>query len=208
MNEKEGFAAVGLRTHSGWAALVAVAGSRREIEVVDRRRIEIADPKLTGSKQPYHEAEGLPVEEAAKLLDRFEKGAERLAREAIGGVLKALDRRTKRPRACGLLLASGRPLPDLAAILRSHALIHTADGEHFRKALARACEHFGLPVLPVREKEVLELASSALGASPGRLRSQVNNFGRTLGPPWTQDQKLAALAAWIAGASDLQSGHP
>jgi hypothetical protein len=208
MNEKERFAAVGLRTHSGWAALVAVAGSRQEIEVVDRRRIEIADPKLTGSKQPYHEAEGLPVEKAAKLLDRFEKGAERLAREAIGGVLKALKREARRPRACGLLLASGRPLPDLAAILGSHALIHTADGEHFRKALADACEHFGLPVVPVREKEVLQLASAALGAPAARLQSQVNNFGRTLGPPWTQDQKLAALAAWIAGASDPSSGPP
>ena len=207
MSEKEGFAAVGLRAHSGWAALVAVAGSRREIEVVDRRRIEIADPKVPGSKQPYHEAEGLSVEKAAKLLDRLEKGSERLAREAIGGVLKALEGQGRRPRACGLLLASGRPLPDLAAILGSHALIHTADGEHFRKALAQACEHFGLPVVPVREKEVLELAATVLAAPAGRLRSQVNNLGRTLGAPWTQDQKLAALAAWIAGAFDPSSGH-
>jgi hypothetical protein len=209
MNEEEHFAAVGLRAHSGWAALVAVAGSRRAIEVVDRRRIEIADPEIAGSKQPYHEAEGLPVERAAKLLGRFEKGAERLAREAIGGVVEALEGEGRRPRACGLLLAAGRPLPDLAAILASHALIHAADGEHFREAIARACERLDLPVVRVREKELPDVASTVLGAPAGRLRSQVNQFGRTLGPPWTQDQKLAALAAWLAGASDpLPPGHP
>jgi len=37
-----------------------------------------------------------------------------------------------RPVGSALLLASGRPLPKLETILASHALIHTADGEHFR----------------------------------------------------------------------------
>ena len=195
-------AAVGLRAHSGWAALVAVAGTPRSIDVVARRRIEIADPAIPGSKQPYHEAERLPVDKAGELLDRCMRGAEWLARKAIGAVLDELAREGHESRACGLLLASGRPLPALEAILASHALIHTADGEHFRDALARASEHVRLTVIRVREKEVLERASAALGIPVPRLQAHVQELGRSLGPPWTQDQKLAALAAWLALGTD------
>ena len=36
-------AALGLRAHSGWAALVAVGGGPASPQVLDRRRIEMAD---------------------------------------------------------------------------------------------------------------------------------------------------------------------
>lgn len=206
MEEQDFLAAIGVRAHSGWAALVAVAGTRRSIRVVARRRIEIADPEIRGSKQPYHEAEGMPVEEAAKFLEGCEKGAERLARKAFEELLEELARSAKSPRACGLLLASGRPLPELGAILASHALIHTADGEHFREAVSRACAKCRLPVVRVRMREVLDRASAVLGVPAARLSSEVNELGRSLGPPWTQDQKLAALAAWLAGASAANTG--
>ena len=194
----KGRTAIGLRAHSGWAALVAVAGSSAGIEVVERRRIELADPDVPGSKQPYHEAEGLAPREARALLDRLEASAEGLARKAFDEVLRQLARNGREPRACGLLAASGRPLPALESILASHALIHAADGEHFRQALTRAGEHFRLRVVRVREKEVLEVASGALGLSPEALRQRLGELGRAVGPPWTQDQKLAALAGWLA----------
>jgi hypothetical protein len=191
-------AAIGVRAHSGWAALVAIVGTRRSIEVADRRRIEIAEAGIDGSRQPYHRAEGMPMEEAAKYLDRCERAAERLAREALEEVLDRLGKEKRAPRVCGLLLASGRPLPDLRAILASHALIHAADGEHFREAFARASGRLNLPLFRVREKQVLERASSALAIPAGRLADQVGGLGRSIGPPWTQDQKLAVLAAWLA----------
>jgi hypothetical protein len=191
-------AAIGLRAHSGWAALVAVEGTRKEIEVLARRRIEIADPSIPGSRQPYHEAEGLAIEKAARLLERCERGAGRLARKALKETLRDLGKEGRAPRVCGLLLASGRALPELEAVLASHALIHAADGEHFRGALARASEDLHLTVFRVREKEIAEKASSALGIPVPRLRARVHALGKAVGPPWTQDQKLATLAAWLA----------
>jgi hypothetical protein len=190
--------ALGLRAHSGWAALVAVAGSAAGIEIVARRRIELADPALPGSKQPYHVAEGRPPHEARALLDRLEASTEGLARKAFDEVLRELAGESRKPRVCGLLAASGRPLPALESILASHALIHAADGEHFRNALSRASEHFRLRVLRIREKEVLERASGALALSAEALGRRLAELGRAVGPPWTQDQKLAALAGWIA----------
>jgi hypothetical protein len=189
--------ALGLRAHSGWAALVAVAADGPSLEVVDRRRVEMTDPRRPRSKQPYHEAEDLPLEKAASLLDRYSRNARELAGRAVKDVVSDLRGKGYRLRGTALLLASGRPLPKLEAILASHALIHAADGEHFRDALARASEGNGLPVTRIAERDLLPRAQAALAQPAARLQAAVGGLGRGLGPPWTQDQKLAALAAWV-----------
>jgi hypothetical protein len=43
---------LGIRCHSGWAAVILVSASGDSIEVVDRRRIALCDPSISGSKQP------------------------------------------------------------------------------------------------------------------------------------------------------------
>jgi hypothetical protein len=193
--------ALGLRAHSGWAALVAVAGSPRSPEILLRRRIELADPKFEGSKQPYHAAEGKKLTKAEKIIGRCAGDARRLAGEAFDEVLAGLEQGKHRAVACGLLLASGRPLPGLEAILASHALIHTADGELFRDALAAEAEQRGLPVTRVREKEISSRAAASLRISEEEIAQCLKAAGRLVGSPWTQDQKLAALVGWVAVAS-------
>ncbi len=177
---------------------MAVAGTPRRPEILDRRRIEIADGKIPGSRQPYHAAEGLPLAKAKNLLDRFEAGSAKLAHKAVGDLARDLTSRGYRIAGCGLLLASGRPLPPLESVLASHALIHAADGEHFRHALARACARRGLSVLRVAERELYAAASTRFRISAEVLQTKVNEAGKPLGPPWTADQKLAALVAWLA----------
>jgi hypothetical protein len=166
-------------------------------EVLDRRRIEIADPEIDGSMQPYHAAEGLELDRARKYLDRCEQAARRRARDGLKKALDDLRADGRQVVGCGLLLSSGRALPPLSDILRSHALIHTADGEHFRDALREAASHFGLSIEGVREKEIWERASADLGVPIAELQRLVNAIGKTLGPPWREDQKLAALSGWL-----------
>ena len=190
-------AALGLRAHSGWAALVAVAANGPAVEVVDRRRVEMADPRRPASKQPYHEAEDLPLDRAAALLERYSQWACRAASRTLEDVAEGLRARGFRLIGGGLLVASGRPLPSLEAILASHALIHAADGEHFRQALALSCQARGLPLTPIAERELPRRAEVTLKEPAARLQAAVGRLGRGLGPPWTQDQKLAALAAWV-----------
>jgi hypothetical protein len=198
-------AALGLRAHSGWAALVAVAGTRRAIEVVDRRRIELADPAVPGPAQPYHEAEGKPLAKARQIVDRYADRARDQAREAFRAVIGDLRRRGYAVAGFGLLLSSGRPLPDLESILASHALIHAADGELFRDALQDAAEKHRLSSLRVREKELVAKASATLQAAAEELQRTVNAAGKSIGPPWTQDQKLATLVAWLALTTSKRS---
>ena len=97
-----------------------------------------------------------------------------------------------------LLLASGRELPELAKILASHALIHTADGELFREALAEASVRCGLKMESVKEKELLERASAKLKMQPAVLVKRATELGKSVGAPWSQDEKYATIAAWLS----------
>ena len=193
-------AALGFRAHSGWAAAVAVSGPPSAPEVVGRRRIEIADAGDPDAKQPYHAAEGLDLEDAERLVRRCTQSSQRLARAAVGAMLVELRAAGHSVVGGGLLQGSGRALPSLAGILASHALIHTAEGQMFRDILAEAARHHDLPVIEVRERELMAHCATD-GLSADKLTRRLAEMGRALGPPWRQDEKLATLAAWLALAA-------
>lgn len=194
-------AALGLRTHSGWAVVVAVVGPPRSLTVIDRRRIELADPGIPGSKQPYHAAEGLDLRAAERLVARCTHSTKLLARRALRAVVDDLTKNGYPVNGCGVLLASGRPTPTLAATLASHALIHTAEGELFRNAVIEASEHCHLPVTRVSERELFAHGAAELRMQVDNLQSRVADMGRLIGPPWRQDEKYAALVGWLALAA-------
>jgi hypothetical protein len=188
-------AALGVRMHSGWGVLVAVSGDANTLEVIDRRRIVTADPKIPGGKQPYHYAASLGLPESESYLANSAAVSERLALAAVGEVVRELDARHYRIVGSAVLLASGRPLPSLSKILASHALIHTAEGEFFRDAIRKACEQLKISVTAIREREVDEQAKTAFGKAASRVQRRISSLGSSIGPPWTKDHKTAALAA-------------
>jgi hypothetical protein len=190
-------ASLALRVHSGWAALVAVAGEVRSPRIVLRRRLEMIETGDARAKQPYHAAEGMGVPEARAFLGQLSRSATARASDGLNAATSELGRSGWTPRTLGILQAAGRLPPDLGSVLASHALIHTADGEHFRHALARAGEELGLAVVRLRERDLEARASAALGLRPAVLKERVSRLGRDLGPPWTADQKLAALLGWL-----------
>lgn len=201
-------AAFGFRAHSGWAAVVAVANPPQsravlaEPVVVDRRRIELVDAGVPGSVQPYHAAAEMDPQRAEEWVKRCRERARLLAQRALDVLIG--DLKSYHVVACGILLASGRPLPDLAATLASHALIHTAKGELFRDALRRASGQWGLPVTGVKEREVYTRCADEFGMKVDTLGHRVTEMGRAVGSPWRQDEKLAALAGWLALAAEPQ----
>ena len=190
--------AIGCRAHSGWAALVIVAGPVDAPRILDRRRVVIADAAIPGSKQPYHTAEKLPFKQAERLVTRCAERSRALARQEFRAAVDHARSSGHEVAGCGILLSSARPLPDLAATLASHALIHTAEGELFRNVIANASREMNVPVTGVKEREVLARASAVLGKSAMELQGYIQKMGRELGPPWTEDEKYATLAAWLA----------
>jgi hypothetical protein len=191
-------AALGLRAHSGWAALVAVAGPVGAPTVIDRHRIELADADVAGAMQPYHAAARLELAKAEKVIERSVTRGRLLAVQALERVVGNVKGTGHDVVGCGILLASGRPITTLAATLASHALIHTAEGELFRSVLIYASEQCGLPVTRVRERELFTLAGAELAIPAHDLRARLAEMGRAVGPPWRQDEKYAALVAWLS----------
>ncbi len=190
-------AALGFRAHSGWAAAVAISGSSNSPVVVERRRMQLADRRIPGSVQPYHAAESMPIADAERYIARCTEATQELARQAVRELVDALARQGYAAEHACVLLSSARPLPELARILASHALIHTAEGELYREALREAVRHVGLAVTGVKERDAEAECAARLQMTTADLRSRIGAMGKGIGPPWTQDQKLAAIAAWL-----------
>lgn len=191
-------ATVGFRVHSGWCAAVAVCLDGAGPVVLQRKRVELVEEFTYRFRQPYHTAEKMAVARAREFIEKARTTARDLGYRAICEQRSQLEQRGFALEAAVVLLAAGKPLPDLESILASHALIHTADGELFREALTRASVRCGLQLVSVKEKELTREAAQLLSLAEEALLKRVTELGRPLGPPWSQDEKYAALGAWLA----------
>jgi hypothetical protein len=189
--------ALGIAPHSGWAAVVGIGESDGRLRVLVRERIEMADAADAESKQPYHAVEDLPVHEAEKRLAGYAATARSMAYAAVHRIVGQLGTDRHPVIGLGILDSAGRKGGSLAAILASHALIHTADGDHFRDAIASAATRCKLTVSRIRARDLDGEASAILRTPVKRLHETVKELGRAVGPPWGADQKAAALLAWL-----------
>ena len=197
-------AALGFRMHSGWGAVVAVS-NEGEFEVVDRRHIALTEPNDPGLKQPYHHVENLELKAAEEHLANCSAVSGQLSQTAVREILTHLAGIKCKVSACAILTASGRTLPSLEKVLASHALIHQAEGEFFRAIIHKACEEAGLVVTRLPERALEAEVTKTFGRKANQLRRRISGLGKRLGPPWTQDEKLAALAAALVLASSEPS---
>jgi len=194
-------AALGCKLHTGWVVLVAVAGNPSDIQVLFRRRVELLPPNSSITRFVYHQASELPPREAKELVDRGMKAARESARLAVNDAVEELRSRGVRANVCGILCGAPSPSKDLAAILRSHPLIHAAEGALFQNAIVSACEHRGVEVVLAREREVWARAASACNITESNLRKKLDLSRKSLGPPWNADHKVSTAIALLALAS-------
>jgi hypothetical protein len=121
----------------------------------------------------------IELEVATRLIAAAAREAERSAFIAIeeAKAQHAVSR-------CAVVASVASPPDELAAIVRAHPLLHTAEGALYRDATLAAAGRHRLPaeLFPPR----------TLAADVG----DIAEAGRGIGPPWGKDQELAALAAW------------
>src|SRR5580658_8977050 len=103
--------AIGFRVHSGWAAMVAVAGSPGQPVILDRQRIQIAEAGPGGPVQPYHTARDLGVARGRAFLDRCRATSNAVAFASLEAAVKRIG--GDRVQCCSVLTGSGRPSPNL-----------------------------------------------------------------------------------------------
>lgn len=191
--------ALGLKAHSGWAVLVALGVSGRGVQVLDRRRMELVAPGTEPwAKQPYHAAEGLPPQEARRLVDRGVAAAHRVAESELLKAVAWAQEVGHDLAACAVLTPSPMPPWTTEQILSVHIRMHKAEGSLFPAALARAATEAGLRALLVPERELEARAAAALALEPAEVMDRLASLGRSMGPPWGRDHKAAALAAMMA----------
>ena len=178
--------------------MVAVCVEKGAPVVLARQRVQLVETFTYEFRQPYHTAEKMLQGQGREFISQVQAEARQLAYRAIRELASRTQEQGVKLTRCGLLLASGRPLPALEKILASHALIHTADGELFREALLHASARCGLRDFTIKDKELLDCAGQVLRAKPNELMRRVTELGRPFGAPWSQDEKFATMAAWVA----------
>ena len=78
--------AFGLKAHSGWAALIVLGNNAGQLELIERRRLELVEE--VWAKQPYHAAEGLPSARAKAIVERGIATAWTMAVKEITGAIQ------------------------------------------------------------------------------------------------------------------------
>jgi hypothetical protein len=189
-------AALGFRTHSGWACTILATGRGREIAILERRRIGLCDPAKESAKQPFHAAEPMPFAQAESHIALCRKTAIDFARHAIIATQTSCKRHGFHLSGVCVITASGRALPDLRTILASHALIHAAEGEFYRDAVVEAALALDLAAARLKATDALAKMAERVGLGEAELGKMLVGLGKIAGRPWTADEKLATLAAW------------
>ena len=92
----------------------------------------------------------------------------------------------------------GAPERNLESIGSPHIRAHAAEGVLFRHVLEVGAAANNLRCAAFSERDFDAFAASRLGLSTGALRGRVAAFGQTLGRPWRADERLSAIAAWLA----------
>jgi len=174
-----------------------VAGGVAQPEVVFRGRAELGDPAGRVRRNAYQAARSLKPAEAAVLVEAAEQIAAEQAAAALERTVREAADEGAVVRSCAVVVGTF-PGARLESILASHALAHAAEGRLYQGALLQGAESRGLDTIAVPKRSIWEQGESALGIGRDELQHWIDQLRREVGPPWAQDQKLAALAAWIA----------
>jgi hypothetical protein len=186
--------AIGCRVKSGWAMTVLLAGPVDSPRVLDRRRIELSDPSVPDTIQPYHaglhteRTESDSVEQLTELVARW-------AHQELAGLVRAYRAMGHQPTRIGIVVGS---IIDPETIANPHIRAHAREGRLFRTVVEMAAKRLGIVSDVLVERELYATAASTFGGSSGRLQRAAAELGRTVGRPWAAPEKTAAVAAWLA----------
>jgi hypothetical protein len=187
-------AALGFRVKSGWAAVVLLTDTALSPQLSDIGRIELCDPRLPETRQPYHAAMGKLETNSTKLNHR-ERVVRRISRQSLTKLLNGYRQKGFRIERAALVVGSQI---DPANIANPHIRAHALEGRLFQTAVAETLQDHEIRTEILLERDVYDKATTQLKTSVLRIRRTIQDLGRFADGPWRTEQKLAALAAWVA----------
>lgn len=186
-------AAVGFTVKSGWAAAVLLVGPAGAPRVADSRRVEISDPAIPDSIQPYHAGFGT-ARDAGDELKRLVSSVKSYGRRSIGALIKQHQQDCGKLAGAGVVVGS---LIDPKTIGNDHIRIHAMEGKLFREVVIDTAERSGLKCVVYRERDLHPAAAEALRTNEPALRKKLTEIGKEVEGGWRAEQKAAALSAWM-----------
>src|SRR5262245_46109909 len=99
-------AAIGFRVKTGRATAVLLAGSVKSPRVLERRPVDLWDPRQPASRAPYHAGLEEPQGENAPVVRRACDAAARVGLRVVRDLLEELRRGGHAPRGIGLVVSS------------------------------------------------------------------------------------------------------
>jgi hypothetical protein len=198
-------AVLGFRPHTYWTAAVALAGEPQDPEVIERRRIDFASGD---ERSVYHRVETMAADEAEAWIARVWAACEADTRRGVGQLVEDLAGSGVSLGVAVVPIGRAKHPDKFEDIIKSHSHMHAAEGDFYRAIVATACTNLGLEVRRVVERDLPGRVGQLLRIDGAAIDQRMKAIGAALGPPWTEDQKLATLAAWscLADAGDADAG--
>ncbi len=187
-------AAAGFRVKSGWAAVVLLAGPIGSRALRDNRMIDLSDPRVPETRQPYHATFG-QLETDPEKINRRTDMVHRKTKQSITDLLSDYRRKDYSITCASLVIGSQL---DPASIANPHIRAHALEGQLFRSALEQALNAQGIGTFILQERDAYAKAGAQLKRSYDDVRQTIQNLGRSTERPWRAEQKFAALGAWLA----------
>jgi hypothetical protein len=193
--------ALGFTVKSGWASAVLVTESDGSPKVEDSRRVELSDPGIPGSRQPYHAGFGT-ARGGGPELARLIASVEQFGTRSVGRLLEQWQIGRDQLGGVGLVVGS---LVDPDSLANPHIRIHALEGRLFRRVVEDGAKRVGLLSSVWRERDLYATAPKILGRSEQQIRDVLRDLRRTVVGSWRAEEKTAALAAWLVLAGEPQS---
>jgi hypothetical protein len=193
-NEMRSLAALGFRLKSGRAAAVLLTDSAHLPQLCDVQRIDLSDPRLPETRQPYHAAMGR-LETDTRKINRRVSVVRRIAEKSIAKLLASYRQQNFTIKRAALVVGSQI---DPHSVTNPHIRAHALEGQLFRSVLQESLHAHRILSDVLIERDAYARAAVQLKQSNENVRRVIQKFGRDTKAPWRAEQKLAAVAAWVA----------
>jgi hypothetical protein len=174
---------------------VLLAGSSDAPKFISCQTVLLSDPKIPQSKQPYHAALELPETEGKLATRKLRDVVRCAAKKSIDTLLKEAAALQYGVRGAALVVGS---LIDPATLHNKHIRAHGLEGQLFRTVLEETFRARKISCEAFLEKGAYETAAGMLRRAPAQIKRAVAGLGESHEGSWRAEEKLAALAAWMA----------
>ena len=188
-------AALGFRVKSGWAMAVLLAGPASAPAVLRCERALLSDPNVPATIQPYHAALKLSGTDGRAELRRLVKLVAVAAKRSVKDLLKQATDAGYEVQSAAMVVGS---LGDPAMLHNDHIRAHALEGQLFRSVLEDAFQAHGMLCSAFLEKGAYITAAEKLRITEAAAKRTIAQLGESQEGPWRAEEKMAALAAWVA----------